>query len=179
MSKKVLILSSSPRKGGNSELLCEQFMSGAAESGHEVEKLFLREKKIGFCTACDYCRNHDGICTQKDDMAEILDKMMEADVLVLSTPVYFYSLNAHLKALIDRTYAKHTKISDKEVYYIMTAADQEKEAMDGTIHCLDGFTRCLPNAKVCGKIWGINAWDKGDIKENPAMAEAHKMGKSI
>ena len=92
MSKKILILSASPRKGGNSDLLCDQFAKGAEEAGHQVEKVRVQEKKISPCLACYGCRG-TGVCVQKDDMAAILDKMVEADVLVLATPVYFYSMD--------------------------------------------------------------------------------------
>lgn len=80
MSKKVLILSASPRKDGNSDLLCDQFAKGAEEAGHQVEKLRVQEKKIALCLACYGCRN-TGVCVQKDDMVEILEKMVKADVL--------------------------------------------------------------------------------------------------
>ena len=120
MSKKVLILSASPRKGGNSDLLCDQFAKGAEEAGHQVEKLRVQEKKIAPCLACYGCRN-TGVCVQKDDMAEILEKMVKADVLVLATPVYFYSMDGQLKTLIDRTLPRYTEIRDKEVYLFGTA----------------------------------------------------------
>jgi multimeric flavodoxin WrbA len=154
-------------------------MAGAKEAGHTADKVFLREKEIKYCVACDYCQNHGGICTQKDDVDEIIDQMVEADVLILATPVYFYSLTAQMKALIDRTYSRYTEIKDKDIYYIMTAADNEEEAMDGTIHSLDGFARCLPGAEVKGKIVGIGAWAKGDIKKSPVMQEAYEMGQEI
>ena len=85
MSKKVLILSGSPRKGGNSDLLCDEFMRGAAEKGNQVEKILIRDKKISYCKACYYCRDTGKGCAIKDDMAEILDKMLAADVIVLAS----------------------------------------------------------------------------------------------
>ena len=112
MSKKVLILSESPRRGGNSDLLCDEFMRGAVESGNEVEKIRVAEKKIGYCSACYFCRDHGGACAIKDDMAEVLQKMIDADVIVLSSPVYFYSIDAQLKALIDRTVARWTEVKN-------------------------------------------------------------------
>ena len=126
MSKKVLILSGSPRKGGNSDLLCDEFMRGAIDAGCEVEKIRVAEKKIGYCSACYYCQKSGGLCAKKDDMAEILQKMIDADVIVLSSPVYFYSVDAQLKAVIDRTVARWTEVKDKEFYYIVTCADTEK-----------------------------------------------------
>lgn len=97
--KKVLILSGSPRKDGNSDLLCSEFMRGAQESGNEVQKIFVRSKKIVPCNACYYCRDHGGKCALNDDMSEILDAMQAADVIVMASPVYFYSIDASLKRL--------------------------------------------------------------------------------
>ena len=123
--KKVLILSGSPRKNGNSDILCDEFARGAAEAGNHVEKIRVSEKNIGFCRACYACRG-TGVCAIKDDMAEVLQKMIDADVLVLASPVYFYSIDAQLKALIDRTVARWLDVKNKEFYYIVTAADSEK-----------------------------------------------------
>lgn len=91
MSKKVLIISSSPRRGGNSDLLCDQFISGAQEAGHHTEKIFLKDRKINYCRGCGTCFNGGKSCPQKDNMANILDKMIAADVIVMATPVYFYT----------------------------------------------------------------------------------------
>ena len=77
MSKTVIVLSSSPRKAGNSDLLCDQFLKGAGEAGHRTEKITLRERNIHYCTGCRVCFKGKG-CSQKDDMAEILEKMRNA-----------------------------------------------------------------------------------------------------
>ena len=82
MSKKVLILSSSPRRNGNSDLLCNEFMRGAAEAGHQVEKIFLKDKHINYCTGCSVCSMYGKPCPQKDDAAEVVEKMIAADVIV-------------------------------------------------------------------------------------------------
>ncbi len=89
MSKNVLIVSASPRKGGNSDLLCDQFIQGVLESKNQVEKIFLKDKDINYCTGCGACYEKEANCSQTDDMGEILEKMIEADVIVLATPVYF------------------------------------------------------------------------------------------
>jgi len=96
--KKILILSGSPRKNGNSDILCNEFAKGAMEAGHEVEKIRVAEKNIGYCRACYACRE-TGICAIKDDMAELMQKMIDCDVMVLASPVYFYSIDAQLKAV--------------------------------------------------------------------------------
>ena len=177
MSKNILILSASPRKGGNSELLCDQFILGAKEAGHQTEKIFLRDKKIGYCLACDHCQGNGG-CTQKDDMAEILEKMIATDVIVMATPVYFYTMNAQMKTLIDRTYPRYTEISGKEFYFIMTAADGKQQAMKQTLEGFRAFTYCLDSAKEKGAVYGTGAWNMGDIKGSKAMDQAYGMGKN-
>lgn len=179
MSKKVLILSSSPRKGGNSDLLCNEFMRGAKERGHDVEKIFISQKKINYCTGCGVC-NFTHKCVQNDDMAEVLNKMILADTIVLATPVYFYSIDGQLKTLIDRTVPRYTEISNKEFYYIMTAADTNKNMLNRTVETIRGFTEdCLSGAKEKGIIYGIGAWEKGEIKNTPAFSEAYEMGKNL
>ena len=178
MSKKVLILSGSPRKDGNSDILCNEFMRGAIESGNEVEKIRVAEKKIGFCTGCYACRD-TGVCTIKDDMAEVMQKLIDADVIVLASPVYFYSIDAQLKALIDRTVCRWTEVKDKEFYYIMTAADSGIESMETTLACFRGYADCVEGAKEMGVIYGTGVYEKGEIKDKKAMLEAYEMGKGI
>ena len=131
MSKKVLVLSASPRKGGNSDLLCDQFMQGAQTAGHSVEKILLKDKKIKYCTGCGACYNLGKGCSQKDDMSEVLEKMIAADVIAMATPVYFYTMNAQMKTLIDRTCSRYTEISDKEFYFIVAAADEKNRIWKG------------------------------------------------
>lgn len=179
MNKKVLVLSASPRKNGNSDTLCNEFIKGAIESGNNAEKIFLRDRKINYCTGCGACFSTHK-CVFKDDMEEILNKMIEADVIVMSTPVYFYSMDAQLKTLIDRTTPRYEEIEDKEFYFIITAADTDKDMMHRTIEGLRGFTEdCLPNANEKGIIYGLGAWNIGDINGNSAMRQAYQMGKNV
>jgi len=179
MNKKVLIISGSPRKSGNSDLLCDEFMRGAAEAGNEVEKIRVAEKKIGFCSACYYCRQSGGVCAKKDDMADILQKMIDADVIVLASPVYFYSIDAQMKALIDRTLARWTEVKNKEFYYIVTCADMDKASQETTLACFRGYADCVEGAEEKGVIYGTGVYKPGEVKENPVYKEAYEMGRSI
>ena len=177
MSKKVLIISASPRKGGNSDALCDQFLLGAKEAGHNVEKVFLRDHKINYCLGCGVC-NNTHVCVQKDDMKNLLEKMVNADVIVLATPVYFYTMDAQLKAFIDRCVSRYTEISNKEIYFIVAAADTNKDNLAPAIEGLRGFTRdCLEGSKEKGIIYGTGAWQVGEIKPLPAYKKAYEMGK--
>ncbi|MCZ0863340.1 flavodoxin family protein [Methanocorpusculum vombati] len=177
--KHIVVISGSPRKGGNSDTLCDEFIHGAVDAGNTAEKIVLADKKIGFCTACDYCQANGGECIQDDDMAEILEKLIECDVIVLASPVYFYSVDAQMKTLIDRVYPRYTEVSGKEMYYIVTAADTSVPNMQRTIECFRGFADCLPDAEEKGIIYGTGAWAMGDIRTLPAMQQAYEMGRSV
>lgn len=177
--KKVLIISASPRKGGNSDTLCDQFMAGAKSSGHSVEKIRLQEKKINFCLGCGVC-NDTHKCIQKDDMSDLLDKMVTADVIVLATPVYFYGMNGQMKTFIDRCVPRYTEIRNKEFYFIISAADGNRDMMHRVIEGFRGFTEdCLDNAQEKGIIYGLGVWQKGEVQSTPAFEEAYEMGKNI
>ena len=101
MNKKVLIISSSPRKGGNSETLAAAFAKGAWGTDNQVETIYLREKQVGFCKGCFACLK-SGHCIIQDDAVEIVAKMHDADVLVFVTPVYYYCVSGQLKTMLDR-----------------------------------------------------------------------------
>lgn len=179
MNKNILIISSSPRRGGNSDLLCDQFLAGAEQAGHTTEKIFLRDKKINYCTGCGTCFNREKPCPQKDDMAEILQKMIDADVMVMATPVYFYTMCGQMKTLIDRTCARYTEITEKEFYFIVTAADENKNAMNRTLEEFRGFLDCLSKPIEKETIYGTGAWQVGDIKQLSAMQDAYNAGKNV
>ena len=180
MNKNVLIISASPRKNGNSDLLCDEFLKGAVAGGNQVEKIFLADKKINYCVGCGLCsRNNYSGCSQKDDMEDLLDKMMEADVIVLASPVYFYTINAQMKTFIDRCCAKYTKIVNKEFYFIITAAEVNKAEMSRTFECFRGFLDCLVSAKEQGQICATGVWDKGEITKTSYLKDAYNLGKSV
>ncbi len=128
---KVLAVSASPRDGGNSDVLCDQFLKGAA------------------------------------------------DVSILATPVYFYSMNAQMKAFIDRCLPRYQEIRNKMFYYIITAADPQHSAADETIAGLRGYLRCLPGAQEKGIIYGTGTWDLNDVYRHPAFDKAYETGKNI
>ncbi len=179
MSKKVLILSGSPRKNGNSDILCDEFMKGAKDSGNEVEKIRVSTKKIAPCSGCYHCSSHGGECAHKDDMAEVLQKMIDADVLVLASPVYFYSIDAQLKAVIDRTVARWLEVKNKEFYYIITMADTDISSADTTLACFRGYADCVDGAGEKGVIIGNGVYTPGEVKTTQAMNDAYNMGKNV
>lgn len=175
---KVLAVSASPRRGGNSDVLCDRLLKGAAEAGNEVEKINLSGLTISPCAACYGCRG-SGRCVKKDDMERVLDKLIHADAIILATPVYFYSMDAQMKIMIDRCLPRYQEIKGKDFYYIITAADPEHSAADGTLAGLRGYLRCLPGAKEKGILYGTGTWDKGDVYRHPSFEEAYELGKTI
>ena len=176
MSKKILIISGSPRRGGNSDTLCDEFAAGAVSAGHQVEKISLADKKIGFCTACYACRR--GACPQQDDAAAIIRKMLDTDVLVLATPVYFFTMCGQLKALIDRSVMVYPNIKGKEFYYLMTMAETDETEFTGTIEALRGFVKCCPESRECGMVCVPGVYEKGAITGSAALTQARQMGSS-
>jgi multimeric flavodoxin WrbA len=180
MSKKILIISSSPVKEGNSDTLCNKCMEGAIEAGNTVEKINLREEKINHCKGCGYCSTTDyNGCCQKDDMADILNKMLDADVIVFGTPVYFYAMCGQMKTFIDRCCAKYTKIKNKEFYYIITAAESDEKMLNRTIEDFRGFLDCLDSPQEKGILRGAGVWKKGDVNTTDYPYQAFEMGKNI
>ena len=101
MNKKVLIISTSPRKNGNSEMLADAFLNGAKDAGNSVEKISLYDKTIGFCKGCLACQK-TGRCVIHDDADIIVGKMLNADVLVFATPIYYYEMSGQIKTMLGR-----------------------------------------------------------------------------
>lgn len=174
----ILIISGSPRKGGNTELLAEAFAKGAAEH-HQVEIVSVRDYKVNPCLGCNACFKTNGICAQKDDMPVIYEKMSQADMLVIASPVYFYGLSAQLKAVIDRF---HNPIRDtfhvKKMALLLVGAASLPELFDAI---LTEYILCLKffNIEDAGKVLVRGVKAKGDIKGTRFLDDAYQLGISI
>ena len=179
MSKKILILSTSPRKGGNSDTLAEEFAKGAQEAGHEVEKIGLWDKTIGFCRGCLACQKTKR-CVIHDDADIIAQKMQTADVIVFATPIYYYEMSGQMKTMLDRGNPLYSSdYAFREIYLLATAADADESAMDGAIKGLEGWIACFGKARMVGTVFGGGADAIGTIKGNPALMKAYEMGKTV
>ncbi|MBQ6192859.1 MAG: flavodoxin family protein [Prevotella sp.] len=174
----ILIISGSPRKGGNTELLVDAFARGAAKH-HHVEIVSVRNYKVNPCLGCNACFKTNGICVQKDDMSLIYEKMRYADMLVIASPVYFYGISAQLKAVIDRF---HNPIRDsfhiKKMALLLVGAATLPELFDAI---LMEYNLCLKffNIEDAGKVLVRGVKDKGDINSTDALNEAYTLGESI
>lgn len=177
--KKILILEGSPRRNGNSAILSEEFARGAQEVGCSVEKVYIAGKRIAGCLGCNACYCNGGACVQKDDMAEIRERMLAADVIVLASPVYFYSMTAQMKTVIDRTYAFYQQLEGKTFCFLITCAAPDAAFTETMLAALRGFTCCVPNAKEGGIVLGVNAMEAGVIRESKAMTKAYELGRTF
>ena len=170
----ILILSGSPRKGGNTDLLVEAFVKGASQK-HHVEVVSVHDYKVNSCMGCNACfRNESYTCVQKDDMPLIYEKMAVADMLVIASPVYFYGISAQLKAVIDRC---HNPIRDtfpiQKMAILLVGAASLPELFDAQL-CLNFF-----KMEDAGRVLVRRVKDKGDIKNTDALNEAFELGENI
>lgn len=174
--KNVLVISSTPRKGGNSEKLAEAFLAGAREAGANAQIVYLRDEKIGYCRGCGTC-DTTGVCVQKDDMAALTEKMLAADVIAFATPVYFYTMSAQLKTVIDRLAACYTKIR-ADIYLFCTAWDDDRANLELTLESIRGCTRdCFEECTEKGALAVSGVHAKGAIDGREELKTAYTMGK--
>lgn len=167
--KNVLLISSSPRKGGNSDLLCDAFAKGAEEAGNKVRKVRLADKKIAYWTES----------VEEDDAAEVLDQMCKADVIVLASPVYFYSICGQLKVLIDRCVAISSNLKNKQFYFLIAMASNNRARLEGPVMAMQGFVDCCKGSVVKGKVLTDSVYEKGDVEKTKFLEEAYELGKKV
>lgn len=177
--KKIIVVTSSPRTGGNSETLARKFAEGAMSAGNEVDFISVRDIGLKFCTGCMYCQTHDK-CVLNDGMNALYKKFESADVLVFATPVYYYAVCGQLKTFLDRLnplYPRKNKFS--EVYLLATAAENEESAMDGAVKDIQGWIDCFDGVELKGVIRGIGVTEKGEIDSTAFPGLAFEAGKNV
>ena len=179
MSKKILVISTSLRANSNSDMLAEAFVGGAREAGHEVEKVSLKNKSIGFCKGCLACQK-TGSCVIQDDAGEIVEKMLHADVLVFATPIYYYEMSGQMKTMFDRANPLYTAdYAYRDVYLLATAADEDEHAIDGAKKGLEGFIACFERARLAGCVFAGGVDAPGTVKEHGSLEKAREMGRQV
>lgn len=177
--KKVIVVTSSPRKNGNSEILAQSFADGAKSAGNEVKLVAVRDINLKFCTGCMYCNSHDR-CVLDDGMNALYRDFETADVLVFATPVYYYAVCGQLKTLLDRLnplFVRENKF--KDVYLLATAADDDESAMDGAVKDIQGWVSCFDGVALKGVLRGVGVSEKGEINQTAFPAKACEMGKNV
>ena len=177
--KNVLIISSSLRKGSNSEILAEEFSRGASDAGNVVELITLRGKDIRFCRGCLACQNTRK-CVIADDSQAVVAKMHDADVIAFATPIYYYGMSGQLKTLLDR--ANPLYPSDyrfRDIYMLTIAAEDEESTPERAVMGLTGWIDCFEKARLAGTEFAGGVSGPEEIKGHPALAEAYAMGYNI
>lgn len=176
---KITVLTGSPRRNGNSAHLAEQFIKGAEEKGHEVFRFDCAFKQVEPCRACNRC-GMDGPCIFNDDFQELRPHLIEADMVVFATPMYYFSISAQMKRVIDRFYAINGQIkgAPKKAAFLMTYADTSpREAEPMRVHyrtLMDylGWTSV-------GEVVASGVWTAGSIRNTDYPQRAYQLGKSL
>lgn len=184
MNKKVLILNGSPRLKGNTKQMIDEFKRGAEDSGNEVTVFNLKQMNIHACLGC--CKggkNPDSPCAQKDDMDQIYPVYEQADVLVLASPMYYWSFTAILKAAFDRLFAVAEKDENyrnpyKETVLLMAS---EGDTEDNFKPVADYYHALLHHLgwKSLGEINAGGVFNVGDIDGHPKLPDCYNLGKSL
>ena len=177
--KKIVIVSSSPRKQGNSNALVKEFARGAQEAGNTVQTVSVGDLHMEFCRGCMTC-NHTLKCVIDDDMKTVLEEIRTADVIVFATPVYYYSVSGQLKTFFDRTSPLFAaKYQFKDIYLLATAADEGDEAVAGTKAAMMGWIDCYPGTRLVKTVFAGGVDAVGEIAGHKALQEAYETGKAI
>lgn len=185
---RVLAVSSSPRRDGNSRLLAQAVLEGAAQAGHETELVDLDEVLGGFLRDCRTCRGTDGECTIPDRYGEVLlESVLPADALVLATPLYWYGVSASLKAFIDRffcfiasDYPRGEEVRDRLVRkrsaLVLSSEEDYPGAALGVIAQIQEMSRYLHHEFV-GVVHGIGN-SRGEVVRDPSdpLGQARLLG---
>ena len=177
--KKVIVISTSLRRGSNSDMLADQFVEGAKAAGNEVEKISLVGKNIQFCKGCMGCQKL-GRCVIKDDVNDMMAKVLKADVVCWATPIYYYEMSGQMKTLIDRMNGMYEQdYQFRDVYLLTTAAENETATPKRAETGLTGWIDCYPKSRLAGTLFcgGVN--DAREIEGNPKLQEAYELGKRV
>ena len=173
----IVVISGSPRRGGNTEIMSEAFTKGAIESGHEVTIKKLSSLKVAPCTACKYCFTSGGTCSQKDDMTEILEAVDQADMLVFASPIYWFDITAQLKCTIDRMYARG-KVGFHHKYVGLLLNSGATGVYDAAIAQYKATNSYL-KWKDKGIITIPEMEEKGSMNYSEKLQEVFEFGKSL
>jgi len=175
---RITVLIGSPRKGGNTEMLADAFIEGARMAGAEVTKYSLRGKKIAPCVNCDYCHSHSS-CILADDMTEVYELLQKTDSVVFATPIYFYTMSAQLKALLDRLYNPiRDTLAIRLTALLAVCADDTQRAFDPLRATFAAIEDYLGWRRV-GEVTVDSVTAKGDIVGHDGLAKARALGAKL
>ena len=177
---KILVIKTSLRAKSNSDILAERLIAGAKDAGHDIECVSLKGKEIKYCIGCLSCQK-TGKCVIKDDVADIMAKVKDADTIVCATPIYYYEMCGQMKTLLDRLnplYGSDYKF--RKVYMISTATEDEDYTPVKAVSGLQGWVDCFEKAVFSGSLFCGGITDAGEANgKETELIEAYEFGKSI
>lgn len=178
--KKVLIISTSLRMNSNSDILAKECERGARDAGLDVEYVSLKGKEIKYCIGCLSCQKTNK-CVLKDDVADIMAKVKEAEVIVYATPIYYYEMSGQMKTLLDRLNPLYTSdYNFRDIYMIATAADDSDTTFDKAYSGLSGWVDCFEKASLRGKVVAGGIDEAGSVNNFVDIKnKAYELGRGL
>ena len=176
---KIVVLEGSPNRNGSTHILADCFRQGAEEAGHTVELIDVAHADIHPCTGCIHC-GYEGPCVQKDDVEGIRRKILDADMLVFVTPLYYYGMSAQLKALVDRFCAFNSSIQGKHMKSALIAAAWNSDGW--TFEALEAHYQTLVrylNLTDMGMVLGKGCGSPSMTKHSPYTQRAYELGNRL
>lgn len=176
---KIVVLTGSPRRNGNSAYLADRFIQGAQEKGHEIYRFDCAFRQVEPCRACNRC-GMDGPCIFNDDFSELRPHLIEADMVVFATPMYYFGISAQMKRVIDRFYAINGKIKGlyKKAAYLMTYANTAKSDAEPMLLHYRTMMDYLGWESV-GEVVAPGVWTAGSVRDTDYGDKAYRLGKSL
>lgn len=178
--KKVLIISTSLRMNSNSDILAKECERGARDAGLDVDYVSLKGKDIKYCIGCLSCQKTNK-CVLKDDVADIMAKVKEAEVIVYATPIYYYEMSGQMKTLLDRLNPLYSgDYNFRDIYLIATAADDGDTTFDKAYSGLQGWVDCFEKATLKGKLVAGGVDEAGSVNDFVDIKnKAYELGKNL
>ncbi len=183
MPKNILVITGSPRKDGNSELMADAFIRGSRSNGHEVTKFRAASKKIGGCRACNTCWSKGRACTFQDGFTQLEPLLEKADSIVFASPLYWFSLSAQIKAAIDRMNAYDAEnckkpLKIKESILLVCGANEGMDIFKGVIETYKSIANYM-NWENAGIVAVPKVGTQKEVLKTDAVHTAEQLGKSL
>lgn len=181
MSKKIVVITGSPRKNGNSFAMTDAFIKAAEAKGHTVTRFDAAMKNVGGCHACETCFKTGKACSFDDDFNAIAPAILEADAVVFTTPVYWYSIPAQIKGVIDRLFSfvvGGKDIAGKECALIACCEEDDMSVMDGVRIPLER-SAALIKWHMAGEVLVPGVLNVGDIEKTDGCAQAAALAEKL
>ena len=181
MSKKIVVITGSPRKNGNSFAMTDAFIDAVKKNGHTVTRFDAAAKKVEGCRACDTCFTKGKACSFDDDFNEIAPFIEEADAIIFTMPLYWYSFPAQIKAVIDKLYSfcvAEKKIAGKDCAALVCCEEDDASVMDGIIGPCKYITKLL-EWNYIGEVLVTGVHHPGDINKTDGLSRVAEFASKI